>query len=95
MSLDKATVARIAGLCRIKIAEHEMEALAAELDNILTWVAELDTVHTEGVPPMTGVTEMALRRRADVVTDGGHADQALANAPETDAGYFTVPKVLE
>jgi aspartyl-tRNA(Asn)/glutamyl-tRNA(Gln) amidotransferase subunit C len=95
MSLDKATVARIAALCRIKIAEGELEALAAELDNILTWVAALDTVDTEGVPPMTGVTEMALRRREDAVDDGDCAEQALANAPETDAGYFTVPKVLE
>jgi len=95
MLLDKATVARIAALCRIKVADDELEALAADLDTILTWVAELDTVDTEGVPPMTGVTEMVLRRRADAVTDGGHADKVLANAPDCDAGHFTVPKVLE
>ena len=95
MLLDKATVARIAALCRIKIAEHEAEALADELGNILTWVAALDEVDTEGVAPMTGVAEMELRRREDAVTDGGHADKALANAPESEAGYFKVPKVLE
>ena len=95
MSLDKATVVRIAALCRIKIADDELDALAGELGNILTWVAELDTADTEGVPPMTGVTQMALRRRVDAVDDGGHADAVLANAPESDAGYFTVPKVLE
>ena len=95
MSLDNATVARIAALCRIKIAEDELAALGGELDNILAWVAALDEVDTDGVPPMTGVTDMALRRREDAVTDGGRADQALANAPEAEAGYFTVPKVLE
>ncbi len=95
MSLDKATVVRIAALCRIKVADEELEALAEELGNILTWVAELDAVDTEGVPPMTGVAEMALRRRDDELTDGGHADKVLANAPQADAGYFTVPKVLE
>ena len=95
MSLDKATVVCIAALCRIKIAEHEVEALAAELDNILSWVAALDSVDTDGVPPMTGVTEMALRRRQDVVDDGGDVDRVLGNSTETEAGYFTVPKVLE
>ena len=95
MSLDKATVVRIAALCHIKIAEHEVEALAAELDNILSWVAALDSVDTDGVPPMTGVTEMALRRREDVVDDGGDVDRVLGNATETEAGYFIVPKVLE
>ena len=95
MSLDKATVVRIAALCRIKVADEEIEALGEELGNILTWVAELDAVDTEGVPPMTGVANMALRRRDDAVTDGGYADKALADAPQADAGYFTVPKVLE
>ena len=95
MSIDKATVARIARLAHIDVPEAEQEALAGELSNILTWVEQLSEVDTEGVAPMTSVVEMTLRRRDDVVDDGACPDKILANAPERDDGYFVVPKVVE
>ena len=95
MSIDKATVARIARLARIDVPEAEREALAGELSNILTWVEQLSEVDTEGVAPMTSVVEMTLPRRDDVVDDGGCRGKILANAPERDDGYFVVPKVVE
>ena len=95
MALDKATVARIGHLARIRLDEASLDTMVAELNTILTFVEALDAVDTEGVPPMTGVVDMDLRRRADVVDDGGMAERVLANAPEERAGFFTVPKVVE
>ena len=95
MPIDKDTVAAIAQLARIDVAEHDRERIAGELSNILAWVEQLGEVDTEGVAPMTSVVEVALPRRADAVTDGGHADDILANAPERDDGFFVVPKVVE
>ncbi len=95
MSLDKATVARIATLARIRVPEDEREALARELDAILGWVEQLNQIDTDGVAPMTGVGHLALPMRDDRVTDGDCADEILANAPAAMRGFFTVPKVVE
>jgi aspartyl-tRNA(Asn)/glutamyl-tRNA(Gln) amidotransferase subunit C len=95
MALDKATVARIATLARIKVPEEEQAPLAGELSQILSWIEQLNEVDTSGVEPMSGGAAMRLPMREDVVTDGGRRDQILANAPETAHGFFTVPKVVE
>jgi aspartyl-tRNA(Asn)/glutamyl-tRNA(Gln) amidotransferase subunit C len=95
MSLDKATVARIATLARIKVPEADREALGQELNQILHWVEQLDEVDTQGVEPMTSVAAMTLPLRPDKVTDGNRADDILKNAPGALHGFFTVPKVVE
>lgn len=95
MSIDKATAARVAHLARIRVDEAELERLASELSGILDWVEQLNQVDVEGVEPMTSVTPMALRRRADEITDGGIRERVLANAPATREGFFAVPKVVE
>jgi aspartyl-tRNA(Asn)/glutamyl-tRNA(Gln) amidotransferase subunit C len=95
MSLDEATVARIARLARIAVPEAELRPLAGELSRILDWIEQLNEVDTTDVPPMTSVVAATLRLRADEVTDGGRAGDILANAPERQDDYFVVPKVVE
>jgi aspartyl-tRNA(Asn)/glutamyl-tRNA(Gln) amidotransferase subunit C len=95
MALDKDTVAHIASLARIEVPEAELEAMAAELGQIITWVEQLAEVDTEGVEPMSSVVWSSLKKRADVVTDGSYAERIVANAPERFGHYFTVPKVIE
>lgn len=96
MSVDKSTVVRIAQLARIRVPEEDLDGLAEELSNILGWVEQLNEVDTEGVAPMTSVTEgMVLRAREDKVTDGNCRDAVLSNAPESRDGFFVVPKVIE
>ena len=95
MALDKATVARIATLARIKVADQDLDRMVGELQTILNWVEELNTVNTDGVEPMTSVTPMAMKKREDKVTDGGIPDAVTGNAPMTEDHYFLVPKVVE
>ena len=95
MSLDKATVAKIAHLARIHVPEQDLEPLAGELSTILDWVEQLAEVDTEGVAPMTSVVEVPARWRKDEVNDGDCAQDVLANAPEAEMGFYTVPKVME
>jgi len=95
MPLDKATVARIAALARIKVPEAELATLAGELSKILTWVEQLDAVDVAGIEPMAAVTHARPPLREDKVTDGGIRDKILANAPEMTDGFFVVPKVVE
>ena len=95
MAVDKATVAHIAKLARIRIPEAQQDALAAELSNILGWVEQLGEIDTDGVAPMTSVVEMQLPMRDDVVSDGDCRDEVLQNAPEAPHGFFAVPKVVE
>jgi aspartyl-tRNA(Asn)/glutamyl-tRNA(Gln) amidotransferase subunit C len=95
MSIDTATVRRIAHLARIQVADGEIEHLRGELNAVLAFVEQLSEVDVTGVEPMTSVMPMALRQRPDVVTDGGDADAVLKNAPATENGFFLVPKVVE
>ena len=95
MSVDAATVRRIAHLARIAVADDEIEHLRGELNAMLAFVEQLSEVNVEGIDPMTSVTPMAMKKRADVVTDGDNVDAILQNAPATQDGYFLVPKVVE
>ncbi|HET9685892.1 MAG TPA: Asp-tRNA(Asn)/Glu-tRNA(Gln) amidotransferase subunit GatC, partial [Pseudolabrys sp.] len=82
-------------LARIAVAEEEVEHLRNELNAILAFVEQLSEVNVDGVEPMTSVTPMTMRKRADVVTDGGIPEDVLKNAPATEDNYFLVPKVVE
>ena len=95
MSVDTTTVRRIAHLARIAVAEDEVEHLKNELNGILAFVEQLQEVNVEGVEPMTSVTPMAMKKREDVVDDGGIADDIVKNAPATEDHFFLVPKVVE
>ena len=95
MSVDAATVRRIAHLARIAVAESEVEHLQGELNAMLAFVEQLREVNVDGVEPMTSVMPMEMKKRPDVVNDGGIADEVVANAPETQDHFFVVPKVVE
>ena len=95
MSVDAATVRRIAHLARIAVKEEEIEHLQGELNAMLAFVEQLSEVNVEGVEPMTSVTPMAMRMRGDKVTDGDNPQAVLANAPQSDDNFYLVPKVIE
>ena len=95
MSVDAATVRRIAHLARIAVAESEVEHLQGELNAMLAFVEQLQEVNVDGVEPMTSVMPMAMKKRTDVVTDGGIADDIVKNAPASENHFFLVPKFLE
>ncbi len=95
MSLDAATVRRIAKLARIRVDEAQVAQLQAELGGILGWIEQLDEVDVSRVEPLAGAAHMALRLREDVVSDGGQAEAVLANAPRREGAFYAVPKVVE
>lgn len=95
MSVEKKTVLKIAHLARIALPEDKARAMTDELNGILEWVEQLGEVDTEGVEPMTSAAPTKLHWRKDEVTEGGQAENILKNAPETEYGFFTVPKVIE
>jgi aspartyl-tRNA(Asn)/glutamyl-tRNA(Gln) amidotransferase subunit C len=95
MSVDAATVRRIAHLARIAVKESEVLHLQGELNAMLAFVEQLSEVNVEGVEPMTSVMPMEMKKRPDVVNDGGIADDIVRNAPETQGHFFLVPKVVE
>jgi len=95
MSVDAATVRRIAQLARIAVTDAEVPHLQGELNAMLAFVEQLSEVNVDGVEPMTSVTPMAMKKRQDVVTDGEIAEKIVANAPASEDDYFLVPKVVE
>jgi len=95
MSLDPATVRRIAKLARLHLDEQDVPRLQTELNGILGWIEQLNSVDVEGVEPLTGAAAMAMRMRDDVVTDGDLREAVLSNAPDREGVFYGVPKVVE
>ncbi len=95
MSVDSATVKRVAHLARIRVTDEEVAELGGELNAILGFVGQLNEVDVSGIEPMTSVLPMAMRKREDRITDGGIAADIVANAPAKAGQYFLVPKVVE
>jgi aspartyl-tRNA(Asn)/glutamyl-tRNA(Gln) amidotransferase subunit C len=95
MSVDADTVRRIAHLARIAVTEAEVPHLQGELNAMLAFVEQLSEVNVDGVEPMTSVMPMEMKKRADVVNDGGIVDDIVRNGPETQDHFFLVPKVVE
>ena len=95
MSVDRATVKRVAHLARIRVTDDDAEAFRGELNAILGFVEQLNEVDVSGVEPMTSVLPMQMKQRPDRVTDGGMAAGIVANAPMTEDNFFVVPKVVE
>ncbi len=95
MALDPATIHRIAKLARIRVEDWQAAQLEHELNGILGWIEQLNEVDVEGIEPLTGGGQMAMKMREDVVTDGGIRDLVLANAPEREGEFYAVPKVVE
>ncbi len=95
MALDPATIRRIAKLARIRIDDWQATQLEQELNGILGWIEQLNEVDVEGIEPLTGGAQMAMKMREDIVTDGNIRDLVLANAPEREGEFYAVPKVVE
>jgi aspartyl-tRNA(Asn)/glutamyl-tRNA(Gln) amidotransferase subunit C len=95
MAVDEKTVRRIAHLARLKLPDDQVAVMQKEINGILGWIEQLQQVDVSGVEPMTSVTPMSLRWRADVIDDGGVQDQVLKNAPQAEFGFYAVPKVIE
>lgn len=95
MTVDLATVKRVAHLSRIAVTDERAESIQNELNTILGFVEQLSEVDVEGVEPMTSVVEMSMRKRVDEMTDGNKADDIVANSPASEDNFFMVPKVVE
>ncbi|NJM30650.1 MAG: Asp-tRNA(Asn)/Glu-tRNA(Gln) amidotransferase subunit GatC [Rhizobiales bacterium] len=95
MSVDRATVKRVARLARIKLNDEDVPRLEGELNSILGWIEQLNEVDVKGVEPLTSVVSMRMKVRQDVVADGHNPAAVVKNAPVQDDNFFAVPKVVE
>jgi aspartyl-tRNA(Asn)/glutamyl-tRNA(Gln) amidotransferase subunit C len=95
MSIDHATVRRIARLARLEVDDAHVDAVAGELDGVLHMAGALQKADLDGVEPLAHPHEQALALREDKVTEPDRADQFLALAPESRGGLYIVPRVIE
>lgn len=95
MSLTVEQVRKVAKLARIRLKDEEIPVYQEEISKILNWVEMLQEVNTDGVPRMASVCESEPSIREDEVNDGDIRDRVLQNAPNSQYGFFTVPKMVE
>lgn len=95
MSLSNEQVGRIARLSRLAISETEIDATRTKLDGIFALIEQMQAVDTAGIEPMSHPQELATRLREDVVSETDRRAAFQAIAPQTEAGLYLVPKVIE
>lgn len=98
MKITEQEVRYVAGLANLNLTDAEVAKFQADLDEILQHIDKLNEIDTSGVQPMTQVlleTEETATLRADLVVPPLGNQAAVANAPQSGAGYFKVPKVIE
>lgn len=102
MSLTPADVSRIARLARLDLNPAELTQAQTELNSMLSIIAQLQSVDTQGVEPLAHplsvYEDVQLRLRDDVVTATSSIEERealMANAPISAEGLFLVPKVIE
>lgn len=95
MALDQQQVRNIAELARLQISDDQLAAYQHNLSNILTMFAQLAAVDTAGVEPMSHPMDATQRLRADLITSSNQREKIQAIAPQTEDGYFLVPRVVE
>lgn len=95
MTLSTTDTRKIARLARLRLTDAEVTDYMNELNGILHWIEQLQTVNTDGVEQMTSVADLTLPMREDVVTTGNIQESLLKNAPAAEYGCFVVPKVIE
>jgi len=95
MSLNPEEVRRIARLARLEISPQETESTREQLNGILAFIEQLQAVDTAGVTPMAHASDVVQRLRADGITETDRRAAFQAIAPETEAGLYLVPKVIE
>jgi aspartyl-tRNA(Asn)/glutamyl-tRNA(Gln) amidotransferase subunit C len=94
MKIDNQTVEKIAHLARLEVSDTEKIELAADMERILDFMAKLNEVDTSGIEPLIYMTDVVNATRPDVVVQQITHEEALENAPEHDADYFRVAKVI-
>lgn len=95
MSVSREDVRSIAALARLRFSDEEEASIERDLNQILEYVGQLDSVDTSGVEPMTHVLSLANRFRPDEAKQRISRDDAFRNAPDTDGKHFRVPKVID
>lgn len=95
MQLTSEQVQRIARLARLEISETEAAASSVQLNGIFDLIARMQAIDTTGIEPMAHAQDVCQRLRADVVSEADRRAAYQAVAPETEAGLYLVPKVIE
>ena len=94
MKITPEEVSHVANLARLQLSSEEVEAMARQLHDILTYVAKLNELDTEGIAPTTHAISIVNAFREDEVKPSLDREKTLANGPQQDGEFFVVPRVI-
>ena len=94
-AISRDDVAHLARLARLDLTDGELDHYAEQLDVILSAVQRVGEVAADDVEPMSHPVPISNVFRADDLTPGLTAEQALAAAPAVEDERFRVPRILD
>lgn len=95
MALDKSEVGKIAQLARLHVSDSEADEVASRISEILALIDKMQAVDTQNVEPLSHPLDRVQRLRPDEVNETDRRDELQENSPNTEAGLYLVPKVID
>jgi len=94
MKITPEEISHVADLARLHLSSEEVEAMAGQLGDILSYVAKLNELDTAGITPTTHAISIVNAFREDEVKHSLEREKALANGPQQDGEAFVVPRII-
>ena len=97
MKISREDVLKVAALANLELSDAEVDTYRGHLDDILTHIDKLNEIDTFGVEPLTQVVAASSddSLRVDVIVRADIISDVLEGAPDPEAPYFRVPRVIE
>ncbi len=92
--IDRETVTKVAQLSKLKLTEEEVELFSKQLGDILNFIKKLEELDTENILPFYELNQQETPMRNDIPQEGLSNEEALSNAPQSEKGFFVVPRVV-
>ena len=92
--ISSSDVRKVAKLARLELTEDQIEIYTSQLEDILSYVDQLQEIDTQGIPPTTRAVEVVNSMREDIVEDNSTREDILKQAPHREGDFFRVPKIL-
>tara|TARA_B100001093_G_C26784061_1_gene995882 strand:- start:1024 stop:1311 length:288 start_codon:yes stop_codon:yes gene_type:complete len=95
MEFDKNSTIKLAKLARLSVNDNQLNSLEKDLKSILQFIDQLKEIDTENIDPTSNSLDQKLILRDDTAEDALSNEDLLRNVPESELGFFVVPKVIE
>jgi len=92
--ISSSDIRKVAELARLELPTDQIETYTKQLEEILSYIDQLQKIDTKNIPPTTRAVEVVNQMREDLVEVNCSREDILNQAPHREGDFFRVPKIL-